>query len=199
MSENMAIGLMYDLDKIDRENIISKVNKYFNENVIDHYLVALKDYEKSKKRVRAINSVLDSSAKDIISSDELSRLQRELKACEKMISNFDKDDTLFEWLDFNEHYNHKDETQRIISIIESILSNDETNLYSLINNGRWRFSTVIRVVSYFIPVKFVILNNDLFNRIDVAIVKDGEFKLGDSIQLDLSFSSELQQLIDSVK
>lgn len=199
MSENMAIGLMYELDKIDRESIISKVNKYFNENVIDHYLASLKAYEKSKKQVRGIKSVLDSSAKDVISEAELFRLRDELNACERMISNFDKDDTLFEWLDFNEHYNHKDETQRIISIIESILSNDETNLYSLINNGRWRFSTVIRVVSYFIPVKFVILNNDLFNQIDVTIVKDGEFKLGDNIQLDLSFSSNLQQLIDSVK
>ena len=200
MSENMALGLIYELDKINHESIISKVKKYFNEDSIKEYIKLLNNHENYKKRVRSIKTVLEGSAKDVISETELFRLREELNDLSNLIKKYDdNDNSLFKWLNIDQNYDYKSDIQRIIAIAEAILLENESDIYSLTNYGRWRFSTVIRVMSYFIPIKFTILNDDDFNQMNVTIVKDGGFKLEDSIYLDLTFSTRLQSLIDSVK
>ena len=200
MSENMALGLIYELDKINHESIISKVKKYFNEDSIKEYIKLLNNHENYKKRVRSIKTVLEGSAKDVISETELFRLREELNGLSNLIKKYDdNDNSLFKWLNIDQNYDYKSDIQRIIAIAEAILLENESDIYSLTNYGRWRFSTVIRVMSYFIPIKFTILNDDDFNQMNVTIVKDGGFKLEDSIYLDLTFSTRLQSLIDSVK
>ena len=200
MSENMALGLIYKLGVINHESIISKVKEYFNEDSIKEYIKLLNNYKNYKKRVRSIKTILEGSAKDVISETELFRLREELNDLSNLIKKYDdNDNSLFKWLDIDQNYDYKSDIQRIIAIAEAILLENESDIYSLTNYGRWRFSTVIRVMSYFIPIKFTILNDDDFNQMNVTIVKDGGFKLEDSIYLDLTFSTRLQSLIDSVK
>lgn len=196
----MALGLIYKLGVINHESIISKVKEYFNEDSIKEYIKLLNNYKNYKKRVRSIKTILEGSAKDVISETELFRLREELNDLSNLIKKYDdNDNSLFKWLDIDQNYDYKSDIQRIIAIAEAILLENESDIYSLTNYGRWRFSTVIRVMSYFIPIKFTILNDDDFNQMNVTIVKDGGFKLEDSIYLDLTFSTRLQSLIDSVK
>lgn len=195
----MALGLIYDLSELNHKQIIKGIEDYFSIENVENYIKKYENYNIIKQKSRNTEAFLKSPFKNTISDDELRRLQDELTEQKKLIKEFDDSESIYEDLNFSKDYSYKSDIKAIFDIVNAILYNDASRIYSLIDICRWRFSTIIRALSHLIPTKFILLSESSFNYVNVSIVKDGRWILEDSIELGLSFSLDLEKMINSVK